>query len=708
MSLSFLNLALLAGLVGLIIPPIIHFFHRRKHDVVDWGAMQFLEVSISRRRKFFLEELLLLFARMALVALLVFFLAQPMLQGWVADRWFRPSRDVVFVIDASASMSADLAGISPWQQAKDLIADELKKHQSNDRAAIVLAAIPTQLAAPLTSDVVDLERILSELKATRGGADGPAAVEVAWEHLHQHGCPGDQEIVLITDRQMHGWFDADAMTKWRAFGSRLRSVDDFSPPRIRWISVQPVVAPPVNFALEDITPSRRLAGIGQKVSFSSVIARHGDAVRDSVNVKFEINGKFAAETKLDPKLSRTEVRFEHRFDVSGPHLVTMRLANAADALAADDRQDLVFEVLTEIPILLVDAEAPGRPSGSTFYLAKAFADPRDEKRTTLIAAKSVQVEALTSDDVHSLKGQDPRVVVLSDVPRLAPAQIRFLQQFVEHGGGLLHILGPRAVASDGGLPQASWTEGIQMRGSANINSKLPPARLDPSSFQHSALSLFSNAARSSLGAPSYRTWAKLNAESRYVSARFTNGDPWLLSRKIGKGQALVSALPMDASWDGKIANSWDFPVLAHELVFALAGARGDALNLFPGQSLALPGKVDAKMAILHGPAGSQPWRPNAGRLYPPPGPAGTYRLEAENTSYPVVVRSDPRESDFSYATGDDVQRVESSVPARWSGRSESIASPPREVWLFFLFAFAAFLVFESWMTRRIAKQRART
>ena len=46
-----LNLLMLLGLAGLAIPPIIHLLNRRRYDVVHWGAMQFLEISETTRRR---------------------------------------------------------------------------------------------------------------------------------------------------------------------------------------------------------------------------------------------------------------------------------------------------------------------------------------------------------------------------------------------------------------------------------------------------------------------------------------------------------------------------------------------------------------------------------------------------------------------------------------------------------------------------------
>src|ERR687888_366611 len=90
-----LNPWMLLGLPVLAIPPIIHLLNRRRYQVVDWGAMQFLQVSEVTRRRLLIEELLLMALRVALLALLVFALAGPFLAGAAAGRAAaRVKRDV--------------------------------------------------------------------------------------------------------------------------------------------------------------------------------------------------------------------------------------------------------------------------------------------------------------------------------------------------------------------------------------------------------------------------------------------------------------------------------------------------------------------------------------------------------------------------------------------------------------------------------------
>src|SRR5690349_2547428 len=155
---SFLNMAMLAGLAAVLIPPIIHLLNRRRYEVIDWGAMQFLQVSEVTRRRLLIEELLLMLLRMGLLAVLVFAIAGPFLDlrlpaGMGAAS--RPPRDVVLVIDGSASMAAtdEASGPSPAERARDWALAFLDELGSNDGVAVVLAREqPVALVGTLSHD----------------------------------------------------------------------------------------------------------------------------------------------------------------------------------------------------------------------------------------------------------------------------------------------------------------------------------------------------------------------------------------------------------------------------------------------------------------------------------------------------------------------------------------------------------------------------
>lgn len=85
MTLGLTTPAALAALAALVLPLVIHLARRSDPDLVWFAALRFLEQRPRPRSRLRFDEWLLLIVRLLLIALIVLFLAQPLLDG-VADR----------------------------------------------------------------------------------------------------------------------------------------------------------------------------------------------------------------------------------------------------------------------------------------------------------------------------------------------------------------------------------------------------------------------------------------------------------------------------------------------------------------------------------------------------------------------------------------------------------------------------------------------
>ena len=91
-GLSFLNAPLLWGLALATVPILIHLLFRRRFRRIEWAPMRYLKLSIQKnRRRFRIEQLLLLALRTAIVLAMFFMLSRPVmhaegLAGWLAGR----------------------------------------------------------------------------------------------------------------------------------------------------------------------------------------------------------------------------------------------------------------------------------------------------------------------------------------------------------------------------------------------------------------------------------------------------------------------------------------------------------------------------------------------------------------------------------------------------------------------------------------------
>lgn len=391
MPLAFLHTAVLFGLAGLAIPLIIHLWRRRQAQVVDWGAMQFLELQPAQRRRLLLEEWLLLAIRMILVALLVGGLAGPVLHGPLAAALARPPRDVVFILDASASMARTDLDPTPWRRALAMIEEECRDLGASDRWALVIANRPARVVRPLQS--IHVATMLDELASPAGAADGPEAIRRALHLLKESTAAA--EIVILTDGQRFGWVDPGTFARWQELKQRppvrLRIVGNLQTPE------------PENYRVGPVATSRTIPGVGQKVRFNAQVLTTGDlpaptriwATIDDVPVK-------DWKTGWD-RVRGQAVAFEHVFRKAGPHVVSVAIAPAErdgrllDALPGDNRQDLVVEVMPDLPVLIVDGAVTLTPESPAYFLMRALSDSSGSGRASLVAPK--RVNRLTPGDL---------------------------------------------------------------------------------------------------------------------------------------------------------------------------------------------------------------------------------------------------------------------------------------------------------------------
>src|SRR5438309_665939 len=102
---SFLNPIMLAGLIAISVPIIIHLLNRRRFQKVVWAAMRFLKLSVEQnQRRMQIEDLILLALRCLLLALLALALARPALMSNSKDVFGQSKVTGAIILDNSYSM----------------------------------------------------------------------------------------------------------------------------------------------------------------------------------------------------------------------------------------------------------------------------------------------------------------------------------------------------------------------------------------------------------------------------------------------------------------------------------------------------------------------------------------------------------------------------------------------------------------------------
>lgn len=719
---GFLAPAILAGLATLAIPPLVHMLNRKRFDVVDWAAMQFLEVSPRVRKKIFLEQLLLMLLRMSLLLFLVLGVASPWAKApWLAKIAPGQGRDLVIIVDGSFSMGYQHEGRTAHEAARDWANQLLGKLGPGDAVAVLHARQqPAPIVGFLSSDLASVRRSIADAPGPSGGTNMPAAVREAIALLK--GTTRRRDVVILTDGQRHGWADPKTLERWELLAGGTPEADFPDVWVVNVVPKRPAQLP--NWSLAPIRSTRAVASVGREVKFKSEVRVHGpDGTRSPGKVRIEVDGRPAGEIS-PPTVSnqgRVPIVVTQRFATPGSHLVTLIIED--DAMPGDNRQVYAVEVVPTLPVLMVDGDPRGRDRGAEF-LRDALAPPLDTTPSFLlriVPAADLTAELLTRPLARAAHTA-PRVLILANVPSLRPEQSRAIEAFLNNGGGVLVTLGRGVDARN--YNDEHFREGrgwlparlVDMVGDENDLTRA--VRPVAASLEGPALELFKSEDPGTLAGSAYfpRHWkVETQAEGGGVAvALLGDRTPLFVEKTMGKGRTMLATVPLDNGWRTNLTDLGDFVRLTHELVYFLASARGSEVNLEARQPLVIRPLDDERP----GPVSIQPPSGPAKRivatewplLFDETGETGVYRATTDTgkTQY-FVVQPDGEESTLARCTDDDRDAVKRLLRTTRDAEevAEVLAIGPDpearvELWWIVLLAVLLLLVMEVRMTRKLA------
>jgi Aerotolerance regulator N-terminal/von Willebrand factor type A domain len=731
-GLGVLNAAMLIGLAGAAIPIVIHLLNRRNDPVVDWAAMQFLEFSPRERRRLNFDEILLMLARMALLALVAFALARPFWSPRPAGASYgteAPSgdssvrRDVVLVLDGSTRMGRQSGGTTPRDRAIAWARGFVKRLKAGDSVALLVAGDRVRgVVDPPSFDLARVDLALAGAPPSRGSSDLPSAIGEAFRILEKTGNPA-RDVIVLSDGRRASWRPGD-LPRWSLLRDLRRRMPD--PPKV-WAPTFAVAEGPDGPPDGSVGPlelSRAVLTPGLPVEVTANIANAGpDPMTRGVELVVDGSSVPGSSRVVGPVPAggKVPVTFRTEFARAGSHLVAVRLAPDPDPMPVDDESARPISVASALPVLLVDGEPGLEPlSGEVDFLRAALAPTGDP--SPLVRASTVTAREFKADD---LKGK--RVVVLANVDRLGPELAAALGAFVEGGGGLLIAPGDRLDAdalNDKG-PRA-WLPARVGPVKGDPAKKAAVAHPAPRTFDGPALGPLGKGDAPALGEADLFAYRVLDpAPGASVTARLDTGDPWIVERPTGKGRVALLASSIDAE-GGTLPVNPDFVPFAHELIAHLASGAEGPRSIKPGEPLEFPidpaPPADVKALTLTTPSGVKVEVPvirsgNSARVrHTETSEPGIYRLALATPpgtfAYAAVVGED-RDADPSPLDPAEVEALARGWPLAFD------ADPPRladrvleadrarrnEVWQGLILAALAALCLEVWLTRRMARRQ---
>lgn len=597
---AFLNWMLIFGAGLFTIPVIIHLLNRSRFRVVKWGAMHLLEpvVRINRRRVR-LEQILLLLVRAMIPIALALCMAAPVLTG-CQNLAGNAKSSMVVVLDNSYSMAAGGANANFDDARRHALRALRHVRDGSDASVVLMAGGPATLTDQPTFKTSLLSQQLERLTASYGQADAPASLALGAQTISGMQYP-KRDMVIISDFQRVTWEAdlADArqrLAQWRDSSAGLL-------PSITLMRVGRETND--NVAITDVSFSRLIVGVGQKVRIDASLTNFGDQPYPSTRVRLFVNKEERGftEVTLEPRAT-AQARFHHTFDEPGSHVVRLVADDVDRTLEADNEYLVSVQVLDRIPALLVDGDPSGEPLRSeTAFLSVALQPFEADDAVEL--ADLIQSFVIRDHQLDATALAGMKLVVLANVARLDEAQLRLLEGFVRGGGGLIVFPGNRIDADYYNDTLHAGGAGLLPMRLTELAGGVTDAGRHTSivtqTYRHPALTLFNDRSNGDLSTGDVWTWYRLadagganasrgssidagGGRRAEVMARLATGDPLFVEKKFGEGRVIQCATACDGDWSNLPVRPWYLPLM-QQLASHAASAAEPPRNLLVGQTL---------------------------------------------------------------------------------------------------------------------------
>ena len=577
---AFLTPFFLLGLSAIAIPVLIHLIQREKKRVIEFPSLMFVRripyQSVRRRR---IRHWALLLMRAAAIALIVAAFARPFIhQGTVAAAVGGGAREVVILLDQSASMGYG----DHWSRARDAARAVVRGLGADDRATLVLFDKNAEENMRATSDRTRLEAAINAAHVGSGATRYGPALKLA-ESILSRSAIKRREAVLVSDFQRSGWSGSEEVRF----------------PEGMTVSTVSVASPnSANLAVPSVTFARASFSGQERITVTAGLSNKGDEPLKDVPVTLTIDGhEIQTERATVAPHAAGSVTFA-QFTLTGPN-VRGSVRAGADLLPADNIFHFVLAPSEPVSLAIVDS---GDRSDGSLFLSKAL---------SIGTTPTFHVDVASASRVTPTAFDKRAVAVLNDTMFPPAGGGGVLKRFLERGGGLLVVTGDHTTWPPGEAGLLPGRLGATVDRTSGRSGSL--GYLD---YSHPVFEVF-KAPRSGdfSAAHVFRYRALQTLPTDRILARFDDGAIAAAERKVGAGRAIVWTSTLDDSWTD-IGVKPIFLPLVHQLVRYLAHYEPATSWFTVGQVLDLTarakGRADKSDRIVVTPSGERISQSSAG------------------------------------------------------------------------------------------------
>lgn len=694
---TFLNPAVLFGLLAASIPILIHLFNLRKLKKIEFSTLAFLkELQKNKIRKIKLKQWILLALRVLIILFLVFAFARPTLEGFaIGGTTSAAKTTAVFIIDDTFSMSVIDNQGSLLNQAKAEAKTLLKNFQEGDEAALILVSQSDKSEVKISKSMVEFQKLIDVIEPSYKSGMLHNALTKAAQVLSESK-NFNKEIYILSD------FQDDKLADEKSLSDFSRVLDD----RVRIYALNYSGKVVQNLGIDDFKVNTQIFEKEKPVNFSVTVTNYSNQNVSNVIVSLFVNQERSAQVSTNLRAGESKtLNIEAVIKSTGYVNIFVEIED--DEILQDNRRYTAIFVPENIPIIIFTDE----PGDSKFIELALTA--LENRRTFVITKKN-----LNELSAFDLKRYESVIVIGSQ--NLSAADR--LRDYVFNGGSLLIAPGSisnlsnfQKILSEISLPNPTASIG-------KINDPTNTFVFENTELNHPVFQdIFTAKEKTKIESPEIYSYFKISTQGKGRSIiSLQDGSSFLGEYRIKNGKVfLLSSAPILA-WGNFPLKSIFVPLMNKSILYLVSKDKSEN-NVIAGTdfNIDIRGRSIAQLKVLR-PDNREDFvtldqsYENAFVTYDKSNLTGNYKiLSGTKVIDEVSVNADPLESKVKYYTKADFENYLSKINFKgkmfYMNKNENISDAilkarfGSELWKLFLI-IALLLAFVEMLVARNAKK----
>jgi hypothetical protein len=544
---TFLNPAVLFGLIATAIPVLIHLLNLRKLKKIDFSTLSFLkELKKNKIRKIKLKQWLLLALRFLIILFLVGAFARPAIKGVaIGGTTSAAKTTAVFILDNTFSMSVVNEKGSYFNRAKQVIYNLLNQLQEGDETALIATSDISNKEIPATTNLNDFRKQVEDTEISFVSGTVHNSILKAAKILEQSK-NFNKEIYLLTD------FQKSRLTNpGEEISDLSRMLDERTKLYMFDFSAREIL----NVGIENLEPNNQIFEKEKPISFTALITNYSkQPVRNLVASLF-INGERSAQQSLNLAEGESKkVLFETVLKSAGSINVMAEIED--DDILQDNKRFLNLNIPDKISVIIFS-----ELSGDSRFIRLALS-PSEENNSLTITEKNF-------DQITSVNLNNYNVVILIGC-NFSGYSDRLIG-YLSNGGSIFLMPGSQTNLNDfkSAVLKLQLPEPVSEVGKAGTLT--PVAVFDKTDFEHPVFTnIFEKNAKKQIESPDiYRYFKTFTRGKGKNIISLADNSSFLSEYKIRNGKIFLMTTAPLLSWSNLPLKGIFVPMI-YKSVFYLA------------------------------------------------------------------------------------------------------------------------------------------